>query len=106
MIGRPPRSPLFPYTTLFRSFDGDGGDVRLRGGRARRARGVSPRPHRVHGDAGEGGRRRSDRRPPPLPPRGPPPGRRWFVQTRGTATVEESGRVLGRLPGFFETYVD
>src|SRR3712207_9020349 len=24
MIRRPPRSTLFPYTTLFRSFDGDG----------------------------------------------------------------------------------
>ncbi|HEX8243163.1 MAG TPA: hypothetical protein VF541_06700 [Longimicrobium sp.] len=34
------------------------------------------------------------------------PRRRWFVQMRGTATVEENGRVIGRLPGFFETYVD
>src|SRR5437762_4789389 len=25
MIRRPPRSPLFPYTTLFRSYGGDGG---------------------------------------------------------------------------------
>jgi hypothetical protein len=32
--------------------------------------------------------------------------RRHFVQMRGVATVEERGRVLGRLPGFFETYVD
>jgi hypothetical protein len=32
--------------------------------------------------------------------------RRFFVQVRGTATVEERGRVLGRLPGFFETYVE
>ena len=32
--------------------------------------------------------------------------RRWFVQMRGIATVEENGRVIGRLPGFFETYVD
>jgi len=34
------------------------------------------------------------------------PRRRWFVQMRGVATVEENGRVIGRLPGFFETYVD
>jgi len=32
--------------------------------------------------------------------------RRWFVQMRGVATVGENGRVIGRLPGFFETYVD
>ncbi len=32
--------------------------------------------------------------------------RRHFVQMRGVATVEEDGRVVGRLPGFFETYVD
>lgn len=34
------------------------------------------------------------------------PHRRWFIQMRGIATVEENGRVIGRLPGFFETYVD
>lgn len=34
------------------------------------------------------------------------PRRRWFIQMRGTATVEENGRVVGHLPGFFETYVD
>ncbi|HEX5724252.1 MAG TPA: hypothetical protein VFX98_02230 [Longimicrobiaceae bacterium] len=34
------------------------------------------------------------------------PRRRWFVQMRGVATVEEGGEVLGRLRGFFETYVD
>jgi len=34
------------------------------------------------------------------------PRRRWFIQMRGVATVEENGRVIGRLPGFFETYVD
>lgn len=32
--------------------------------------------------------------------------RRWFIQMRGIATIEENGRVIGRLPGFFETYVD
>src|SRR2546422_5398632 len=31
MIRRPPRSTLFPYTTLFRSVDSTGGRVRLRG---------------------------------------------------------------------------
>ncbi|HEX6912334.1 MAG TPA: hypothetical protein VF142_18155 [Longimicrobium sp.] len=34
------------------------------------------------------------------------PGRRWFVQMRGTATVQERGRTIGTLRGFFETYVD
>ena len=34
------------------------------------------------------------------------PARRYFVQMRGTATVRENGRVVARLPGFFETYVD
>ena len=34
------------------------------------------------------------------------PSRRWFVQMRGTATVAVAGETLGRLPGFFETYVD
>lgn len=34
------------------------------------------------------------------------PSRRYFVQMRGVATVRERGRELGRLPGFFETYVD
>jgi hypothetical protein len=29
-----------------------------------------------------------------------------FVQMRGVATVTERGRVIGRLPGFFETYVE
>src|SRR2546422_6704737 len=30
MIRRPPRSTLFPYTTLFRSHEGQGADRRLR----------------------------------------------------------------------------
>jgi hypothetical protein len=34
------------------------------------------------------------------------PTRRWFVQMRGVATIEERGRTVGRLTGFFETYVD
>src|SRR5256885_9266144 len=48
MIRRPPRSTLFPYTTLFRSvrshrYDGDAGsEARARGGAAVR--------HRRHGD--------------------------------------------------------
>jgi hypothetical protein len=31
---------------------------------------------------------------------------RYFIQMRGVATVTEGGREVGRLPGFFETYVD
>src|SRR3712207_7762211 len=42
MIRRPPRSTLFPYTTLFRS-DGVRGRVRARAGR-RGARARAPRP--------------------------------------------------------------
>ncbi len=34
------------------------------------------------------------------------PRRRYFVQMRGVATVEEPGHPTQRLPGFFETYVD
>jgi hypothetical protein len=34
------------------------------------------------------------------------PTRRWFVQMRGAATIQERGRTVGRLTGFFETYVD
>jgi len=33
-------------------------------------------------------------------------GKPWFVQMRGVAVVEERGRVIGSLPGFFETYVE
>ena len=34
------------------------------------------------------------------------PVRRWFVQMRGAATIQERGRTVGTLRGFFETYVD
>jgi hypothetical protein len=34
------------------------------------------------------------------------PARRWFVQMRGAATIQERGRTIGTLRGFFETYVD
>src|SRR3712207_8365297 len=48
MIRRPPRSTLFPYTTLFRSgarrAAGDGGRGGRRGGRARPARRPVRRP--------------------------------------------------------------
>src|SRR2546430_6740158 len=36
MIRRPPRSTLFPYTTLFRSRVGDDDDLALGGGQGRR----------------------------------------------------------------------
>src|SRR3712207_8541992 len=44
MIRRPPRSTLFPYTTLFRSLAGRGQDARVRARRARR-----PRQHALLG---------------------------------------------------------
>jgi hypothetical protein len=31
---------------------------------------------------------------------------RYFVQMRGVAVVRVAGREVGRLPGFFETYVE
>src|SRR5438128_9119238 len=46
MIRRPPRSTLFPYTTLFRSQDGRGDDVRA----------VVARQRRDPGRLGSGGR--------------------------------------------------
>src|SRR5688572_32674131 len=42
MIRRPPRSTLFPYTTLFRSPDGEHPDVRSRGFVQRRVRHCGP----------------------------------------------------------------
>src|SRR2546426_4150628 len=47
MIRRPPRSTLFPYTTLFRSRERQGED-----GEGRVGRGIGEVPHR--GDEGEG----------------------------------------------------
>src|SRR2546421_554296 len=46
MIRRPPRSPLFPYTTLFRSRAAPGGGARGRGGRDRRRARRRARLHR------------------------------------------------------------
>src|SRR2546423_2841330 len=46
MIRRPPRSTLFPYTTLFRSRDGENGQARRR----RFQVGEAPRRGRVHAD--------------------------------------------------------
>src|SRR3712207_8791666 len=60
MIRRPPRSTLFPYTTLFRSGGGGGGD---RGVRA--ARGAGGGDHVLgvrRGGRGGGGGGASDRR--------------------------------------------
>src|SRR2546430_14607069 len=101
MIRRPPRSTLFPYTTLFRSDGTDGrqggGDHRSRRRHVRilrRARLVEPggalrqrerRPRRLRGRDGRGpgglqplavpphGRRRGPRPPTPPPPPPPPP---------------------------------
>src|SRR2546430_7097584 len=56
MIRRPPRSTLFPYTTLFRSRGdgGDGGDAGGGGGAAA-ADGGEGDSQQVGGDAGGGG---------------------------------------------------
>src|SRR2546430_6603619 len=50
MIRRPPRSTLFPYTTLFRSPPGNGADARDPGA-VRRVHDVGSRVRRAHTDA-------------------------------------------------------
>src|SRR2546421_8971223 len=67
MIRRPPRSTLFPYTTLFRSPHGERDDFAL----LRPPRGEPGRPLPADGrDRGSGGRRRRGgrraARPPPV----------------------------------------
>src|SRR3989449_4860803 len=61
MIRRPPRSTLFPYTTLFRSRRRGGGALR---GRAREAGGG--REHARDGQGGEAAVRRGDRPEAPV----------------------------------------
>src|SRR5689334_24449096 len=58
MIRRPPRSTLFPYTTLFRSADGhhDAWNGRLSddANDARAPAAATPADHRAHGQGDEG----------------------------------------------------
>src|SRR2546422_11538529 len=58
MIRRPPRSTLFPYTTLFRSLDGRAPAV----GPLRRGREEGGTDSRVGAGEGRGRRRRRDRK--------------------------------------------
>src|SRR2546427_5863558 len=69
MIRRPPRSTLFPYTTLFRSRGGRG--TRRAAGRGAAPRGVLERAHH-RGDQGRARARgdHGDRAAPPARPRG------------------------------------
>src|SRR3712207_8834891 len=64
MIRRPPRSTLFPYTTLFRARQAAGGQqgrtTLLREARPRDL--LGPRPGRLPAPAAGGGRGRADRR--------------------------------------------
>src|SRR2546426_8741620 len=53
MIRRPPRSTLFPYTTLFRSHDGQPGGVPSRGARGRRRAGGRCSALQLGGDRSE-----------------------------------------------------
>src|SRR3989454_1949152 len=101
MIRRPPRSTLFPYTTLFRSEGGHGDDfpfvvdvclARRGGGPVRRAGAGLARPHAAVAGGAVRGIRAAERRgrapPPPqeskkrrglgarAAARGGPPGRR------------------------------
>src|SRR3712207_6850263 len=67
MIRRPPRSTLFPYTTLFRSIGRQGGLYHGRRERDREGHGAALRPGRREGRAGRyaagrgGGDRKSTR---------------------------------------------
>src|SRR3712207_9119066 len=63
MIRRPPRSTLFPYTTLFRSVHEGVDRLREHGAAA----GVGGGGELRHGDREVAGERRVDRRPGPLP---------------------------------------
>src|SRR3712207_8495205 len=47
MIRRPPRSTLFPYTTLFRSAGADAGAARRAGGRVRQPQALPALPGRA-----------------------------------------------------------
>src|SRR2546426_9485179 len=97
MIRRPPRSTLFPYTTLFRSLPGDGLDAQAEGPGGRDARVPSPRRCRTRGraigggrvDPGEGGK--SDRKDGgrlrgPDPP--PPPRQQKKAETHRSSPLE------------------
>src|SRR5260370_16619695 len=75
MIRRPPRSTLFPYTTLFRSPDPGAGVHRHRRHRLHTRR-PGGRPAGGHGGYGGGGPFFPPSSPagfPPPPPRAPPP---------------------------------
>src|SRR3712207_6856965 len=63
MIRRPPRSPLFPYTTLFRSVEGGPDAPRLAPQREHGRRGGDPQPchaQHVHAREQQHGERRSE----------------------------------------------
>src|SRR3712207_7738736 len=62
MIRRPPRSTLFPYTTLFRSRQGPGGSGAGRGGAAAVRQEPPPRAKRGQGRGGTVPRRARIRR--------------------------------------------
>src|SRR6266404_6789204 len=70
MIRRPPRSPLFPYTTLFRSFRDPAGPGVAWGPRNREPPAARP-PARVSEGFGQR-RHRTAPRPSASPPRGRP----------------------------------
>src|SRR3712207_7073831 len=62
MIRRPPRSTLFPYTTLFRSDPGQAGrQLAQVGDRAGEAQAHGVDALRAHGDHGQAGRVEPDR---------------------------------------------
>src|SRR5256885_11548477 len=66
MIRRPPRSTLFPYTTLFRSLPGD--DVGQHAARHRATEGERDEDRRVEAFAHDRGADRADPQPPSLRP--------------------------------------
>src|SRR6266498_5195770 len=103
MIRRPPRSTLFPYTTLFRSADPPIARRHVdRGG----GPGL-PRPRADHGEAPRAGQAQDQGRPDPLPRAGgsrasrpptPRAGRRLPRLQRRTVPLGRTGPLLGGDP--------
>src|SRR3712207_7470105 len=83
MIRRPPRSTLFPYTTLFRSVD-DHGRLDGRRHRGQVARGEEHRSRTVPGE------HPAEDREPPGPEEGASKARPWAAQDRKSTRLNSS----------------
>src|SRR2546427_2954294 len=101
MIRRPPRSTLFPYTTLFRSDQGraDHSEIRPRRDSAalRKAAAVRalPRPRALLPLQGPAADRDAEQLPPPLSEQARCAGARHPEESRAREGSERDGRVGG-----------